>query len=211
MATTQKPKISSAKAKALRKSITKKKVKPVLREAPSVAKLKNVRLKQRFLEGMIQFGAIKKACEHAGISPTLYYYWTDPKWSAGRSTCYYDEDFVHEVALAKEAYRDVLREEARRRGVDGVLKPVFGSLGYREGSGVIGHVTEYSDRLLELLMKMHLPEAKDKPPEDQGGSGLTKLSFDPTQMNQQQRDLLRQLLESFGPDEKTIEGEVVKD
>ncbi len=134
-----------------------------LREKPSPQRLGRVASKRKFLEGMCQYGTIQKACDYAGISNTVYYYWTDTKWQGGK---YYDEEFVHECVLAKEAYRDVLREAARMRAVDGIEKPVFGSLGKGEGTGVVGHVQEYSDRLLEVLMRIHLPES-----EAIGGSG----------------------------------------
>lgn len=49
-------------------------------------------------------------------------------------------------------FRDRLAMEARRRAVDGNKKPIF-----HLGSPV-GYVREQSDRLLELMLKGHLPE-----------------------------------------------------
>jgi hypothetical protein len=59
---------------------------------------------------------------------------------------------------AKAESGDILETEARRRAVEGVTKPVFGSLGQGMGSGEIGRVQEYSDTLLIFLMKGAMPE-----------------------------------------------------
>jgi hypothetical protein len=47
---------------------------------------------------------------------------------------------------------DHLEEEARRRAVEGTNKPIF----YR--GQVVGHIREYSDTLLIILLKAHRPE-----------------------------------------------------
>ncbi len=47
---------------------------------------------------------------------------------------------------------DRLEDEAWRRGVEGVLKPV------RYRGKVIGHIRKYSDKLLVLLLKRRRPD-----------------------------------------------------
>lgn len=51
-----------------------------------------------------------------------------------------------------------MEQEAFRRAVEGTEKPVFGSMGFRMGSGEIGRVREYSDTLLIFLLKGARPE-----------------------------------------------------
>lgn len=59
---------------------------------------------------------------------------------------------------AMQAYRESLESEAHRRAVDGVEKPVF----YKGSRCDDGDVKEYSDRLLELMLKRHIPEFREK-------------------------------------------------
>lgn len=59
---------------------------------------------------------------------------------------------------ALEQSIDAAEGEAYRRAVTGVLKPVFGSLGNKQGSGQIGQVREHSDTLLIFLLKAHKPQ-----------------------------------------------------
>lgn len=53
---------------------------------------------------------------------------------------------------ATQAYRESLEHEAYRRAVNGTLRPV-----YYKGNEV-GSVREYSDRLLELLLRANDPQ-----------------------------------------------------
>lgn len=64
-----------------------------------------------------------------------------------------DPEFAEAWLLALEAGNDVLEAEALRRAVDGVDEPVFTQKGE-----LAGHVRKYSDTLLALLLKAHLPE-----------------------------------------------------
>lgn len=69
-----------------------------------------------------------------------------------------DEAFAAAWDGALDEAADVMEREAWRRAVEGVEKPVFGSLGGRLGSGKIGSVQEYSDTLLIFLLKGARPE-----------------------------------------------------
>ncbi len=53
---------------------------------------------------------------------------------------------------ACEAGTDRLEDEARRRAVEGVEKPVF------RGGEIVGHVRDYSDAMLIFLLKARRPE-----------------------------------------------------
>lgn len=69
-----------------------------------------------------------------------------------------DEDFATRWDDAVEHGVDLLEDEALRRAKDGVQKPVFGSLGANQGTGVVGHIQEYSDTLMTLSLKGRRPE-----------------------------------------------------
>ncbi len=64
-----------------------------------------------------------------------------------------DEDFDNQVRDAMECGYDLMEEEARRRAVDGVEKPV-----YYKGKKVEGGVREYSDQLLMFILKAYRPK-----------------------------------------------------
>jgi hypothetical protein len=63
-----------------------------------------------------------------------------------------DPEFARQVELARSVGASVLEDEAMRRGLQGVEKPVF------QGGKLVGHVREFSDTLLLALLRAHLPE-----------------------------------------------------
>lgn len=65
-------------------------------------------------------------------------------------------ELAHE---AKEQHTDTLVQEAQRRAYAGVSKPIIGGKFKDE---VITHVQEYSDRLMELLLKANREEFRGK-------------------------------------------------
>lgn len=105
-------------------------------------------------------GNVTMAAKRAGVSRNSVYYQrkVDPDFDAAM------EEAI-EVAIAK------LENEARRRAVDGVDKPV-----YQQGQ-LVGHVTEYSDKLLEMLLRAHRPEKYRDNNSTPGGVTVNILSF----------------------------------
>ena len=97
--------------------------------------------KAAFLAALAEVGNITQAAEIAGIDRKTHYIWmkNDPDYSA-----------AYEAAMEQAA--DRLEQEARRRAVEGVAKPVF-----YQGRQV-GVVQEYSDTLLIFLLKGARPE-----------------------------------------------------
>lgn len=94
-----------------------------------------------FLREFAVCGNVLRACHAAGVSrASVYGDWL--KQDAFRAL--YDQ--------AVDDAADLLEEEARRRAVDGVEKPV-----YQQGR-LVGLVREYSDALLTLLLKGKRPE-----------------------------------------------------
>lgn len=100
-----------------------------------------------FLTALAACGIITDACTAAGITRQAAYH--ARKRSASFAAAW--DDAVDQAA-------DVMEREAFRRAVEGVEKPVFGSLGTGQGSGEIGRIQEYSDTLLIFLLKGARPE-----------------------------------------------------
>lgn len=67
-----------------------------------------------------------------------------------------DEEFRADYNHARGRDFEEIRAEIRRRAIDGVDEPV-----YHRGA-IVGHVTKYSDRMLELMAKAQVPEYGDK-------------------------------------------------
>lgn len=63
-----------------------------------------------------------------------------------------DDSFAAAFQAAEAAGTDVIEDEAFRRAVKGVEKPV-----YRAGE-VVGHVADYSDTMLMFLLKARRPD-----------------------------------------------------
>lgn len=82
----------------------------------------------------------KEAALAAGVGRTTIFEW--------RTT---DPDFAAAWAAAVEEGVDRLEAEAYRRAVEGVAKPVF------QSGECVGHVQEYSDNLLMMMMRGRRP------------------------------------------------------
>jgi hypothetical protein len=67
-----------------------------------------------------------------------------------------DEEFREQIAEARGRGAETIRDEIRRRAIEGVDEPVF-----HQGD-VVGHVRKYSDRLLGMMAKAHLPEYRER-------------------------------------------------
>lgn len=74
-------------------------------------------------------------------------------------------DFDQECKEAIEHYAASLEHEAHRRAVLGTTRPVF----YRGEE--VGSIQEYSDRLLELMLKRHIPAFRDHSQVDMNVAG----------------------------------------
>lgn len=103
-------------------------------------KLNNRKFKQ-ILEDIKLFGSTEGACAKNGIPRDTFY------------------TALRQHPQAKEAYqmaRDEanwrIEQEIARRGIQGVRQPVF----YK--GDIVGHIEQYSDKMLELLAKANLPE-----------------------------------------------------
>lgn len=101
-----------------------------------------------FLNALAVLPVVQAACQTAGVSRATAYRYKSRLAAFSRL---WD--------LAEQDGYDRLEREAWRRGVAGVKRPVYGKLpGEKTGTGKVGDVTEYSDRLLELQLKANRPE-----------------------------------------------------
>jgi hypothetical protein len=98
-----------------------------------------------FLLAYAETGRVNESAHVAGISPNAVNVWR-------RRLPAFEAAMDHAITV----YRESLIREVHRRGVKGVEEPVF-----FQGE-VCGHIRRYSDRLLELELKRHVPEYRDK-------------------------------------------------
>src|SRR2546429_362004 len=105
--------------------------------------------RETFLAALAVSGSILKACELANVCRANVYTTRDK-----------DEAFAAAMALALDQAVDVLEIEARRRAVEGLIRKEF-----HKGEPLIDPSTgeqyferEYSDSLLQLLLRAHRPE-----------------------------------------------------
>ena len=94
-----------------------------------------------FLEALAGSANITGSCRSAGIGRQTVYQWREE-----------DEQFAKDWDSALEEAFDKLEAEAWRRGHDGVDKPIT-----YQGQ-VTGTFREYSDKMLEILLKAHRPK-----------------------------------------------------
>lgn len=106
----------------------------------SVKAYTTAELKQRFLEEYINYANIMETCNAVGMIRRTFYQWLEG-----------DEEFGAKFKKAEKMALGVLEDEAHRRAVTGVDKPVY------QGGVLVGHVKEYSDPLLILLLKARAP------------------------------------------------------
>ena len=116
-----------------------------------------------FLEELSARGSVVHACEAADCSRTNAY--AERERSA---------EFARLWDEAKKISVERMEAEARRRAVEGTLKPVF------QGGSKVGVVREYSDTLLIFLLKAHDPKYRDKQTiEHTGGTVVTHVYMPP--------------------------------
>ena len=106
--------------------------------------VRTVRAKLVFLAAFATNGNVRQSCALAGIARSTITEWrTDARFAA----CF-------ETARAESV--DRLEQEARRRAIEGIEKPVF----YK--GKPVGVIREYSDGLLQFLLKGHSALFRDR-------------------------------------------------
>lgn len=110
--------------------------------------------KQRFIELLMSYGVKHKCAKAVGICPYTFNLHMKK-----------DPEFAEAVNLALEVFRDTLEEVIIDRAVHGWVEPLT------SGGMVVGYVKKFDNRLLELLLKRHIPEFRDKQQIDMKVSG----------------------------------------
>ena len=106
-----------------------------------VPTVRTEKARETFLATLTAACNVTAACKAAGIGRQTAYQWRED-----------DNAFAEAWRGALEEAVDGLEKEAWRRAVEGVDKPIV----YQ---GVVtGTYREYSDRMMEILLKAHRPE-----------------------------------------------------
>lgn len=111
------------------------------KKPPHLAKGRKREATAQFLEALAEGYSVASAARHATVARTTLY-----RWRLQSPT------FAEHWEQAIESGTDRLEDEARRRAVEGVERPVF------RGGEVVGHVRDYSDTMLMFLLKARRPE-----------------------------------------------------
>ena len=98
-------------------------------------------IKARFLDFLSEGYSVVKAANAAGVTARTAYNWRQA-----------DGMFAASWEQALDIATDLIEEEAMRRAIKGVAKPVY------RGGEVVGHVQDYSDSMLMFLLKARRPE-----------------------------------------------------
>jgi hypothetical protein len=152
----------------------------------------NQQLRDVYLEALRTTGSYVRAAECAGINRRASLDLRDK-----------DPGFREQCDEALYKYNEWLVEAARKRAVDGYTEPVVGG---RNRDEIVAHKPVFSDRLMELLLKRHIPEFRDKSTVETTGTVLNVHASlnDLSNLGPQARKLLRQLIDTIDSDEKTL-------
>lgn len=113
---------------------------------------------EEFLKKFAECGIASKAAQFLGRSEVSF--------QAIRAK---NKAFAAAWEWARRASLDILKNEARRRAVDGVVRPVW-----YQGE-VVGEETHYSDALLMFLLKEH-PDFTSSEEESEGRGTITSIN-----------------------------------
>ena len=119
-----------------------------------------------YLEALPKYFTVTAACTKAGISTARLSQWRES-----------DGAFLVKEQHARDALADQLEAEAIRRAFKGVRVPVY------QGGLLAGHIQQYSDQLLVLMLKALRPEKFRERSEISVTQPIVKVvaGFDPTQ------------------------------
>ena len=184
---------------------------PPLTEVPTPKELRDIERKRAFITGMAKHGTALKACEHAGITYTAYYMWTNPQYAVKQGyepDRWYDPEFVEAVAQAQALHNQKVIDCGMQRAIDGWVNTSYDSQG-----NVLREEFRYDSAILQMLMKRADPQLKEKSPEinvDARHQTVNMVSAEALDsLSPQQKKLLLQaarLEQPSAPDEGVIDG-----
>lgn len=114
--------------------------------------------KADFCKKLAETGLVKDALDAAQISRDTAYRWR-------KTDCGFAVAWAEALQEGQERRCDELEAEADRRGLEGVLEPVF----YK--GAVCGSIRRYSDDLLKFRIKKELPEYRETIRQEHSGPG----------------------------------------
>ena len=131
--------------KKKRKKITKQ------TRAKQKARVETLARQSVFLQNLATVGIITAAAKKTGMDRKRHYDWKDQPEKY--------PDYVDRYHDALEQAADLAETEMVRRGIQGWDEPIFGKLpGKDTGTGQVGVIRRFSDRMLELTLKSRRPE-----------------------------------------------------
>lgn len=140
-----------------------------------------------FLVAFAEHGNIRLACEISQVGRT-----TVRDWRAA------DTDFEARYVAARDDAADRLEQEARRRAIEGVDRPLIGRVD-KDEDGIVAYERQYSDRLLITLLQGHRPDRFNRQRlEHTGKDGEPLGVLDPSKMSDDQLLQLANLIKSLG-------------
>lgn len=108
---------------------------------PRTRRISEETLQQRYLAGLPKFFTVSGALTAAGVTMEQLRRWRER-----------DGAFLVQEQDARNTMADRLEQEAVRRAFKGIRVPVY------QGGLLAGHMTQFSDALLTLLLKAMRPE-----------------------------------------------------
>lgn len=113
---------------------------------------RNLETEEKFLDGLRNSWSVTKSARLAGISAETAYVWKAKSIATlDEQTGVYADDFWPRWEAARDAGIERIEDEAIRRAVEGVEKPVY------QGGVLVGSLTEYSDTLMGLVLRGKKP------------------------------------------------------
>lgn len=127
---------------------------------------------EAFLDGLREGWSVRKSAWAVPLDTSTVYAWrAASEASLDTETGVHKDDFCLRWTAADRDGVDVLEDEAHRRGVDGVEKPVY------QGGVLVGTVTEYSDTLLNLKLRGKRPGVYNTERHELTGAGGGPMSM----------------------------------
>lgn len=105
-----------------------------------------------FCRALAKGYSVTSAAWSIGVTRTTIYQWRNASLATKQEDGSYIDDFCVRWEDAHEAGVDRLEDEAVRRASEGVQKPVY------QGGVMVGTTTEYSDTLLQMVMRGKRPQ-----------------------------------------------------
>ena len=127
--------------------------------------------KRAFLLSLCVFPGLSRAAESAGVHQSTTLHWRQGKHHASPEEY---AAFLEGYEIARKLGIEFAEQEAWRRSIEGVIEPVFGSLGGEKGengAGIIGHRIVRSDSMLQFMLKGHAPQTYRERTEISGPGG----------------------------------------